>query len=181
VRLVNRLATLALALALLGGGLLLVAEVVTVALNRPSLVVDRTGWYDTLTTVRLENAWVRTIVIGLGVLGLLILAGQLLRWKPDRLPSRLADGWHLQRRSVERQLASAADAVPGVASARARVRRDGIGWRARIRAVGADSSRSAVENAIRREMERLGAWADDPVGVEMVRPGARSAEPGVRG
>jgi len=180
VRLVNRLATLLLALALLGGGLLLIAEVVTVALNRPSLVVDRTGWYQTLTSVRLENAWVRTVIIGLGVLGLLILSGQLLRWKPDRLPSRLADGWHLQRRSVERRLAMAADAVPGVASANARVRRDGIGWRTRIRAVGADSSRSEVENAIRRELARLGASADDHVGVKMVRPGTRSADPGVR-
>ncbi|MBE1490596.1 DUF6286 domain-containing protein [Plantactinospora soyae] len=180
MRLVNRLATLLLALALLGGGLLLIAEVVTVALNRPSLVVDRTGWYQTLTSVRLENAWVRTVIIGLGVLGLLILSGQLLRWKPDRLPSRLADGWHLQRRSVERHLAMAADGVPGVASTNARVRRDGIGWRTRIRAVGADSSRSEVEKAIRRELARLGASADDHVGVEMVRPGTRPADPGVR-
>jgi hypothetical protein len=174
VRLVNRLATLLLALALLGGGLLLIAEVIAVATNRPALLVDRSGWYRTLSTVRLENAWVRTIIIGLGVLGLLILLGELVRWKPDRLPTRLADGWHLQRRSVERQLAVAADAVPGVASARARVRRDGLGWRTRIRAVGAASARRDVENAIRRELERLGASADDHVGVEMVRPGTRA-------
>ncbi len=178
MRLVNRLATLLLALALLGGGLLLIAEVVAVAMNRPSLVVDRSGWYRTLTTVRLENAWVRTIIIGLGVLGLLILFGQLVRWKPDRLPTRLADGWHLQRRSVERQLAMAADAVPGVASASARVRRDGLGWRTRIRAVGEVSAGTRVETAIRHELERLGVSPDDPLGVEMVRPGTTARSTG---
>lgn len=174
MRLVNRLATLLLALLLLGGGLLLIAEIFAVALNRPPVVVDRDGWYRTLTRVRLVDDWVRTIVVGLGVLGLLILFGQLVRWKPDRLPTRLAPGWHLQRRSVERQLATAAGAVPGVASARARVRREGIGWWIRLRVVGEISARPAVESSIRGELERLGASPHDHIGVEMVRPGTES-------
>ncbi|MEE6263257.1 Asp23/Gls24 family envelope stress response protein [Plantactinospora sonchi] len=171
MRLVNRVAALLLTLGLLVGGLLLVAEVVAVALNRPGLVADHTGWHRTLTTTRLRDPWVRTGIIAAGVLGLLILFGQLVRWKPDRLPTRLADGWHLQRRSVEQHLAGAADGVAGVASATAVVRRYGTGWRTRIRAVGEASVAPAVESAVRQELERLGASPDDPVAVDMIVPG----------
>ncbi|MGX7672875.1 DUF6286 domain-containing protein [Plantactinospora sp. DSM 117369] len=173
MRLVNRLAALLLGCALLGGGLLLIVEVFAVALHRESVVVDRAAWYRTLTGTRLEDPWVRTGIVAAGVLGLLILWGQLIRWKPDRLPTRLADGWHLQRRSVERQLATAANAVPGVESASARVRREGLGWRTRIRAVGDASVSMAVEFTVRRELERLGASPHDHVGVQMIRSGSR--------
>ncbi|GIG91148.1 DUF6286 domain-containing protein [Plantactinospora endophytica] len=183
MRLVNRLATLLLGCVLLGGGLLLIVEVFAVALHRESVVVDRADWYGTLTSTRLEDPWVRTGVVAAGVLGLLILFGQLVRWKPTRLPTRLADGWHLQRRSVERQLATAANTVPGVESASARVRREGLGWRTRIRAVGDASVGSTVESTIRSELERLGASPDDHVGVHMVRPSgaARAGVPRVEG
>lgn len=182
MRLVNRLATLLLAFVLLSGGLLLIAEVFAVALDRPALAVDRRGWYRTLTTIQLDDPWVRTGIVAAGVLGLLILFGQLVRWKPDRLPTRLADGWHLQRRSVERQLAAAANAVPGVAAASARVRRDGIGWRTRIRAAGDTAVGPEVETAIRHELERLGAAPDDRLRVEMIRPSTtpRSSIPRIR-
>ncbi|GAB3977871.1 DUF6286 domain-containing protein [Plantactinospora veratri] len=173
MRLVNRLATLLLGCALLGGGLLLIVEVFAVALDRGSVAIDRTGWYRTLTGTRLADPWVRTGIIAAGVVGLLILWGQLVRWKPDRLPARFADGWHLQRRSVERQLATVANSVPGVESASARVRREGFGWRTRIRAAGDASVRLAVEFTVRRELEHLGASAQDHVDVQMIRSGSR--------
>ncbi|MFY1692148.1 DUF6286 domain-containing protein [Plantactinospora sp. WMMB782] len=167
MRLVNRLGTLLLGCALLAGGLLLIMEVLTVALGRESLLIDRTAWYDTLTSTRLADPWTRTGIVAAGVLGLLILIGQLVRWKPDRLPTRLADGWHLQRRSVERQLAAVSTAVTGVDSASARVRRRGVGWWVQVRAAGDADIAPAVESAIRRELERLGASRDDHVGVRM--------------
>lgn len=170
MRLLNRLAVLLVALALLVGGVLVVIEVFAVALHRPGLVVDHDGWYRTLTTTRLRDPWVRTGIVTTGALGLLTLIGQLVRWKPQRLPIRLAEGWHLQRRSVERHLAGTADSVPGVGGANAVVRRRGGGWRTRIRAVGEASLGPAVEQTIRRELARLGASPDDPVDVEMVGP-----------
>jgi hypothetical protein len=170
VRLINRLAAILLALTLLGGGALVIIEVFAVALHRPGLVVDHESWYRALTTTRLRDPWVRTGIVTAGVLGLLILVGQTVRWKPERLPTRLADGWHLQRRSVERHLAGTADSVPGVAFASVMVRREGGGWRTRVRAVGEASLGTAVENAVRRELARLGADPDDPVHVDMVGP-----------
>ena len=171
MRLVNRVASLLLALVLLAGGLLVVAEVIVIALDRPSLVVDRAGWYGTLTTTRLGQPEIRAAAVGVAVLGLLILIGQLRRWTPDRLPTGLADGWHLQRRSVERRLATAADTVPGVTTATARLRRRGTVWRAQIRAIGDASARPAVETAVRRELDRLAAPATEHVGVDLVRGG----------
>jgi hypothetical protein len=167
MRVVNRLGSLLLAFVLLAGGLLLAAEAAAVALDRP-LLIDRTGWYHTLTSTRLDHPVVRAVVIGATVLGLLILAAQLRRWSPERLAVQLGDGWHLQRRSVERQLASTADDVPGVSSARARIRRRGASWRPRIRAVGDPAVRPAVERAVRDELARLAAPETDPVEIELV-------------
>jgi hypothetical protein len=166
---VNRLASLLLALVLLGGGLLLAAEAAASALDQPGLLIDRTGWFNTLTGTPLRDAAIRAIAIAVGVLGLLILLTQLRRWTPDRLAVPLADGWHLQRRSVERRLAGAAGRVPGVTEARARIRRHGNTWLPRIRAVGDPSSRPAVESAVREELDRLAAPSADQLDIELVR------------
>jgi hypothetical protein len=167
MRVVNRLGSLLLAFVLLAGGLLLAAEGVAAALDRP-LLIDRAGWYATLTGARLDHPVVRAVLIAATVVGLLVLAAQLRRWTPERLAVQFGDGWHLQRRSVERQLASTADGVPGVSSARARIRRRGTSWRPRIRAVGDPAVRPAVERAVREELARLSAPQTDPVQIEMV-------------
>jgi hypothetical protein len=155
MRVVNRLASMLLAIILLGGGLLLAAEAAAYALGRPALLINRAGWANTLTTTRVGDPLILAIAIAVGVLGLLILFTQLRRWTPDRLPVPHADGWHLHRRSLERRLAGAADRVPGVTDAQARIRRNGNAWRSWIRAVGDPAARPQVESAIRQEFDRL--------------------------
>jgi hypothetical protein len=169
MRLVNRFASLLLAFALLGGGLLLAAEAVTVSLDRPSLLIDRAGWFRTLTGTPLNDPVVRAVAIGVTALGLLILLAQLRRWAPDRLALPSAENWHLQRRSVERRLAGTADGVPGVRSATARIRRRGDSWRPRIRAVADPAVRPAVERAVREELERLSAPETGAIDVELIQ------------
>ena len=169
MRVVNRLASLLLAIVLLGGGLLLAAEAAAVALDRPSLLIDRTGWFNTLTGTTVGDPVVLAIAIAVGVLGLLILLAQLRRWTPDRVAMSLADGWHLHRRSVEHRLADAADRVPGVTDAKVRVRRRGNSWRSRVRAVGDPSARPRVESAIRQELARLAAPPADLLDINLVR------------
>ena len=169
MRVVNRLASLVLALVLLAGGLLLAAEAVTVGIGRPSVLIDRRGWYGTLTGTHLGHPVVRAVAIAVTVLGLLILLSQLRRWTPDRLSMALGDDWHLQRRSVERQLASSVDEVPGVRSASVRIRRRGRHWRPRIRVVANPAARPEVERAVREELERLAAPRTDAMEVELIR------------
>ncbi|MET7876517.1 DUF6286 domain-containing protein [Micromonospora profundi] len=167
MRTVNRVASLLLAAALLLGGALLAVQALLVSLHRPALVLDRTGWYDTLTATRLRDPTVRAVAGAAVLLGLAILVAQLRRWTPVRLRLDDADSWHLHRRSVERRLADVAGAVPGVRRARVQVRRRDGRWRPRVRATGDPAARTEVEYAVRQELRRLAAPPTDRIEVRL--------------
>lgn len=155
MRVLNRVASLLLALALLAGGLLAVVEAVLVGLDRSPLLIDRQGWYESLTTTRFSDLGFLLVAIGVALLGLLVLLLELRRWRPTRLPVPVADGWHVQRRSAEQVLAGAARGQPGVTSARVRIRERRGGWHPFVTAVGDPAARPGVEAAVREELTRL--------------------------
>lgn len=169
MRSANRLATLLLAVALLAGGLLVAVEATLAALDRPDLLLDRTGWYVTLTTTRLADPAVRAVTTTVILLGIVILTAELRRWRPERLRVAERDGWYLHRRSVQRRLAGAARAVPGVRRTRVRIHRGGAGWRSRVTATGDPTARAAVEFAVRQELDRLAAPLPARVDVRLDR------------
>ncbi|MEV4759378.1 DUF6286 domain-containing protein [Micromonospora sp. NPDC049559] len=169
MRVLNRLGSLVLAVVLLAGGLLLAIEAVAVVLRLPALLIDRAGWYRTLAGTPVNHPVVQAIAIALTLLGLLVLAAQLRRWTPDRLAVRLGDGWHLSRRSVQRQLANTAEGVPGVNSARVRIHGRAHTWHPSVQAVGDPGARPLVERAVQRELERLAAPRPEEVSVRLVQ------------
>ncbi|MEU5908716.1 hypothetical protein ABZ780_30665 [Micromonospora sp. NPDC047467] len=171
MRTVNRVASVLLAAALLVGGALLAVQALLVSLHRPASVLDRTGWYDTLSAARWRDPTVRAVAGAAVLLGLAILVAQLRRWTPVRLRVDEADGWHLHRRSVERRLADVAGAVPGVRRARVRVRQRGGRWRPRVRATGDPAARVEVEYAVRQELHRLAAPRTGRIEVRLPRRG----------
>ncbi|MFJ8578039.1 hypothetical protein [Micromonospora sp. NPDC093277] len=166
MRTVNRLATLLLAVALLAGGALVAVEALLAAFGHPGPLVHR--WYAVLTTTRWQDAPVRAVAAGVALLGLVVLVAELRRWRPTRLRLTEDDGWHLQRRSVERRLARAARAVPSVRRARVRLRRRGDAWRPRVTATGDPAARADVEFALRWELDRLAAPRRDPIEVRLL-------------
>ncbi|MEH1165908.1 DUF6286 domain-containing protein [Micromonospora sp. CPCC 205539] len=157
MRTVNRVASMVLATALLVVGAVVAVQALLVALDRPAPLLDRTGWYGVLTSARWHDPGVRTVAGAAALVGLAILAAQLRRWTPVRLRTDERDGWHLHRRCVERRLADAATAVPGVRRARVRVRRRGTEWHPRVRATGDPAARAEVEFAVHQELHRLAA------------------------
>ena len=154
MRLLNRLASLLLALGLLAVGVLAVGEAVAAGLDR-RLVIDRPEWYETLTSTQFSDGTVLVVAISLGLLGLLVLFLQLRRWRPTRLPVPGVAGWHVQRRSAERALAGVAGEQPGVATASVRLRSRRGSWRPYVTAVGDPDARPQVEAAVRAELARL--------------------------
>ncbi|MEU7611342.1 DUF6286 domain-containing protein [Micromonospora sp. NPDC049204] len=156
MRSVNRIASLLLATALLVGGTLVAVQALLLALHRPA-PLDPTGWLDALSGTRWRDPVVQAVAGGAVLLGLAILVAQLRPWTPVRLRTDDRDGWHLHRRSVERRLADAASAVPGVRRARVRVRRRGGQWRPRVRATGDPAARAEIEYAVHQELHRLTA------------------------
>ncbi|MGC4856047.1 Asp23/Gls24 family envelope stress response protein [Micromonospora sp. DT4] len=172
--LVNRVASVLLAVALLIGGVLLAAQALLAALDRPTPLLGRSGWYDTFTTARWHGTSVRAAAGAAVLLGLVFLAAQLRRWTPVRLRVDERDGWHLHRRCVERRLTAAADTVPGVRRTRVRVRRDGDRWRSRVRATGDPAARAEVEFAVCQELRQLATSRADRVDLRLL-PGGRPA------
>ncbi|MFG1841406.1 DUF6286 domain-containing protein [Micromonospora sp. NPDC049175] len=166
MRSVNRVASLLLATVLLVGGALVAAQALLLALDRP-VPLEPTGWLDALSGARWRDPGVQAVAGGAVLLGLVILVAQLRPWTPVRLRTDQHDGWHLHRRSVERRLADAAGAVPGVRRARVRVRRRGGQWRPRVRATGDPAARPEIEYAVHQELHRLTAPRSGPVDVRL--------------
>lgn len=166
VRTVNRVASLLLAVALLAGGLLVAVEGLLAAVGRTGPLPGR--WSAALAGARWHDPPVRAVAAGLTLLGLVVLAAQLRRWRPIRLPAAGRDGWHLHRRSVERRLARTVRSVPSVRRARVRVRRRGEAWRPRVTATGDPAARADVEFALRRELERLAVPGPGRIEVRLV-------------
>ncbi|MFI7607827.1 DUF6286 domain-containing protein [Micromonospora sp. NPDC049366] len=153
MRTANRLATLLLAAALVAGGALAVVEALLAAVGHPPLLVDRAEVSAALRTTRWDDPAVRAAAVALIVAGVAVLVAELRRWSPSRVDA--GEGWHLQRRSVERRLSAAAGSVPGVRRARVRIRRRGTQWRPRVVATGDPAARDEVEFAVHQELHRL--------------------------
>ncbi|MFC0531720.1 DUF6286 domain-containing protein [Phytohabitans kaempferiae] len=166
---VNRLASLLLGIVLLAAGLLLAIEAALLGLDRPSLWVPRDAWYARLTQTRFSDNSFLFVALVIGVVGLLVLLAQLRPRRPDRVPVGEADGWYLNRRSVEQRLAEVANRVPAVHDAHVRVRGRGRQWRAVVKAAGDRASIPDVEQAVRGELDRLAAPDTVKVGVSLAR------------
>lgn len=173
MRSVNRIASLLLATALLVGGALVVVQALLRTLDRPA-PLDTAGWFDALSGTRWSDPTVRAVAGGALLLGLAILVAQLRRWTPVRLATDDREGWYLHRRCVERRLADAARAVPGVRRARVHVRRRGGQWRPRVRATGDPAARAEIEFAVHQELHRLTAPRPGRIDVRLL-PRRRTA------
>jgi hypothetical protein len=174
MRAVNRLAAAALGLALIVVGLVGVAEIALIASGRPAWPSWLDTWLGRWTTTTLGDSRVFTIAVIAAVLGLLILALQVRRWRPDRLPAGDADEgvWWVQRRGVERRAGAGAGALIGVSDARANVRGGARHWRVKVTAAGRPEHADQVAAATRLELGRLDLPAGAPVEVNL-RPHGR--------
>jgi hypothetical protein len=159
----NRAVSALLALALLVGSLLVIAEVAAAALGRGPWLVPYPEWTEWMRSHSWNDWIVNTILAGLVLVGLLLLTLGLRRGKPATLPLReRTPGVDVRasRRSVERSVAAAASRTSGVTGADASVRRR----RARIGVRAATRSdadlRQEVESAVKERLDSLGLARD---------------------
>lgn len=147
-----------LALALLLASLLVVVEVALAAAGQAPWLVDFTQWTAWMSERNWDDRTVRTILVGLLLVGLLLLVLTLRRGKPATLslrPRTSGVDVKASRKSVERSLAAAASRTSGVTSADASVRRR----KARIEARGSRPESGLaqdVESAARARLDSLG-------------------------
>ena len=126
MRYVNRVLAVVVALALIALATLVPVEIARAALGRPPWLVPWEQWRSTLAATTWQDGWVRAVLIGLVVLGLLLLLAQLKPRRPttlalQQLTADVAAG--TTRRSLQQSLSHAATAVDGVARASAKAGR----------------------------------------------------------
>jgi hypothetical protein len=171
VRIVTRLISALLALALLVGGLLAALEIAAAGFGREEdLVVPWRDWRQDLLDTPWEDYVVRVVLAAMLAVGLLLLFLLLARRRPTAV--RLADRAEgttaeLDRSGIERHLASCLRRVDGVGGTTVRVR----GGKARVSAVtpARDTApvASSVQSAADRALGELGLASSLPVRVSV--------------
>ncbi|MGH3388159.1 MAG: hypothetical protein ACRDOO_04710 [Actinomadura sp.] len=171
MRTFNRIASLALGLALIAGGLLTVVESMRAAYRLGPWLVPSRRWYEALSGTRLADRPAMLVAVALGLAGLALLLAELRRRPPHRLPVRpgttsdrteataeaaVPTEWWLLRRPAERRLARTVAELPGVNAARVRLRGKDQ-WTVTVLAEARDESRSGIEEAIGRELAAFAA------------------------
>ncbi|CAN5837468.1 hypothetical protein BH23ACT1_BH23ACT1_14030 [soil metagenome] len=124
MRIVDRVVSAVLGLALLVGGLLVAIEIVLAGLNRPPWLMAHDRWTASARTTPWSDADLRLIFVGLIVVGVLLLVVEGARRRPEVLPLA-AQGQGvvtaLDRRQVERWLGERVEGVEGVMGAGVRI------------------------------------------------------------
>lgn len=124
MRIVDRVVSAVLGLALLVGGLLVAIEIVLAGLNRSPWLLAHDRWIALARTTAWSEPDLRLTFAGLVVAGALLLVVELARRRPQVLPLA-AQGpgvvTVLDRREVERWLVERVERVDGVAGAGVRV------------------------------------------------------------
>lgn len=148
MRVVNRIVSALVALALLVGGLLVALEIAAAGIGRSEpVVLPWDDWRTSALDTPWEDANLRLLFIVLAVVGLLLLAFQLVRRRPIAIPMQTdtpgaeAD---LDRHGLERWLTSKVERVAGVAGARVSV----TNTSARVRAETPGRETGAVQQGV---------------------------------
>ncbi|HEY3503000.1 MAG TPA: DUF6286 domain-containing protein [Actinocatenispora sp.] len=162
MRVVNRLAAVLVGLVLLAGGLLVALAAVLAAAGRRPWPVDVSTWYGPLTRTTIGAPVVVGVAIAVGVVGLALFVAEVRPWAPQRLAIR-RDGdarpvsWWVYRRSVEREVSTTVDAVPGVAGTRARLRGRGEKWKLTVRPRARADAEETVRKVVSAQLDRIAA------------------------
>lgn len=161
MRVVERLLSLLLALAVAVGSVVLALEVAWSVAGRRPLLVD---WRPAYTAGR-QDSWgsapVRAVAIGLLVLGLLLLFAELKPRPTPRLRLTSTDAGvdaAITRRSLRSTLLNVAGQVDGISSARAKVGRRHVRVQAVSRLGSAETAKGLtgeLEGALRHRLDAL--------------------------
>jgi Ni/Fe-hydrogenase subunit HybB-like protein len=162
MRVLNRPLAFILAVALIAGSVIVIAEVIGHATGRSPLLVHWTTWHQWAHKTQWNAEVIRVWSAVLIVIGALILAVELKPPRARRLPLRSghdATDAAVTRHGLAGMLRTAATNVDGISSATVKVRRG----RTRITAASAARSRTAAEaltepvtQAARARLDALG-------------------------
>lgn len=158
MRAFNRVLSLLLAVALIGGGLLAAAEAAAALIGRAPLLVPAAAWAADLGGRPLADPGALTVLSLMGVAALALLVAEVWPW-PKRLVALEQDEhgwWWLHRRSVEEQVRRMIRSATTATKARVRLQPRRGAWDLRIDATAAPQAREDIEQRARALLAQLG-------------------------
>lgn len=154
MRILNRIVSALLALALLAGGLLLAVEIASAAFGRTDpLVLPWDRWFDDATTTPWSDPDWRLGFAALVAAGILLLLLEAARRRPTAVPLAPSDSAvraDLDRKGLEAWLGQRLESVQGVSSAKARISKSAATVKAQT--AGRDTGR--LQEELRTEAGR---------------------------
>lgn len=169
MRIVNRLASILLALVLLAAGLAILAQIVSASVDKPWPVPA--SWRRTLADLPLSDRRVLIASVVVAAVGLIALVAQLVPRRQRRLPVVGAgSSWWVSRRSVERR-SEAAALGGGARHTRAVAHGNPQQWQVRISGEAPPHRRADVEQSVRDELAILGAPQNVDLSLSLRQPG----------
>jgi hypothetical protein len=175
MRLFNRLLVFALGLVLAGVGFVTAVEASWTGLGYRFLWFRGQSWLHSLQTSTWSD---RSVMVGGAIaaaFGLLLLVAELRPWSTRLVATTLGDEdlWLLQRRSAEQYLQRTVQGDVPRSPIKADLHANRRRWRLRLRAPAAGSTKSDLEAAGRRQLDKLGAPSGSKI---LVRTSGRSSE-----
>jgi len=174
---VNRALGALLALALVVAGAVALLEIGAIVVGAEPLVARHDHWLAWASSTAWDGRSTRLTCIALVAAGLALLGLQLVRQRPAELAAA-GDGplpARVGRSDLEREVAADLRQVPGVATARVRLRRRGLDVRATVVAGDLPALRNQVASTARGSLAARGADTGGPVKVDVRRQPARSS------
>ena len=171
MRAFNRVLSLLLGLALIAGGLLMVAEVVTAFVRDTPWPIRVDQWAATLRQQAFADTLPRVVFLTAATVGLVLLVAEARPWPKRSLALTTDDqrSWWLYRRSAERQVARAVRSGTSATAAKVRQRPRGRTWRLRVGVTASPEARPDIEQQARAAVQRLGGPQDAPVRVRIAK------------
>ena len=171
MRILNRIVSALLALALLAGGLLVAVEIASAAFGRDDpLVLPWDRWYEDGTTTPWSDPDVRLTFAGLVLAGVLLLLLEVARRRPTAVPLASNDTGaraELDRQGLEAWLGQRLRDVDGVSTAKARITRSGASVRAETTGRDTDRLRDELRVEAGRALDQLELARPLPVKVNV--------------
>jgi hypothetical protein len=178
MRIANRVLAMLFGLALLAAGVILIIEVVAYRADAAPVVFDWTATYRWAQRTTWDDTAVRVTAGVLALVGLALLASQLVPRRPSRLPLRSGDGatdMAITRRGLSDTLSDAVNNVDGVGATRVAVRRRRVKIKAQARAALASTRdtevRDTVTSAAQHRLDELDLRRPPRVAVNLSRGG----------
>ena len=150
MRVLSRLLAILIALALIALAVLVPVDVVRAALHQRTSLPWHT-WVTAVGTDTWQAPWVRAVLIGVAVVGLLLLLGELKPRRPGLLPlAPLTEDVDASttRRSLQQALRRAAVKVDGIVEAKAAARRGAV----KVRAVARLREPAGLDEQVREHV-----------------------------